>query len=74
MGLETLKNAERAAGFAMASDEALEEPKPQPKPDTQRRAREERVGQARSEPAQTWAMRVPFIAGMLNFLGRGAPA
>lgn len=74
MGLETLRNAERAAGFAMASDEAVEEPKPHAKADTLQWTRQERVAPTAAEPAHTWASRVPFIAGMLSLLGRGAPA
>ncbi|HWB45468.1 MAG TPA: hypothetical protein VG900_08525 [Hyphomicrobiaceae bacterium] len=73
--METLKNAERAAGFAMASDDAVEEPKPLAKPDTEKQwGLQERAVSARAEPTHTWASRVPFIAGMLNLLGRGAPA
>jgi hypothetical protein len=74
MGLETLKNAERAAGFAMASDDVVEEPKPQAKKDAPLWSRQERIPPVAAEPVHTWVSRVPLIAGMLNFLGRGAPA
>jgi hypothetical protein len=72
MGLETLKNAERAAGFAMA---ASDEPNPESKPETKPEAQPWRPGEAvlaRNVPKTGHAGEL--VRSLLSIFGRGAPA
>ena len=77
MGIETLNTAARAAGFAMASDEASSESKADAKPETE----SWRSGDAillDPESSDAAAKAAPasgdWLKSLLGVFGRGAPA
>ncbi|KAB2912413.1 MAG: hypothetical protein F9K29_19290 [Hyphomicrobiaceae bacterium] len=78
MGMETLNNAARAAGFAMAgSDDQFDERKVEAKPEE----RGWRPGEAvllhappKKDQAKAHTSMTEWIKGMFGVSGRGAPA
>ena len=72
MGMETLKNAERAAGFAMAAGDELTQDRRQAKADADLwRPGEALLATPKSAPAPKLA---DWMRGLASLFGRGAPA
>lgn len=75
MSIETLNTAARAAGYAMAPDEAAVEAKPELEAELMLEPHDEASGlRTDFAPLKTAASVGEWVKGVLSSFGRGAPA